>query len=111
MKKAVSVKGTDIESKVIGFVSDELKIDKSKLDYDTRLFHDLGVDGDDAIELIEGFARKFDVNVAGFPYEKYFGLEVSFSPFSIISRLLGKQRKFQPLCVSDLVNAAVRHKF
>lgn len=105
-----SVQPTDIRRRVIEFLNNELKLDKYKLKDDTRIFHDLGVDGDDAIELIENFSQKFDVKISDFPYEKYFGPEASLSPFSIIAHILGKQKKFQPLRVADLVNAAILHK-
>lgn len=105
-----SLQPTDIRAKVIAFLSKELKVDNCTLQDDTRIFHDLGVDGDDAIELIESFSQQFDVDVSGFPYEQYFGAEVSLSPFAIITQILGKRKKFQPLCVADLVSAVKLRK-
>ncbi len=44
-------------------------------DSNTRIEKDLGVTGDDAAELIEAFAKEFQVDVSHFKFHDYFGPE------------------------------------
>lgn len=41
----------------------------------TRLSEDLGVDGDDAYELMEAFAERYDVDLSDFRFHEHFGDE------------------------------------
>ncbi len=71
----------------------------------TRLFHDLGIYGDDADELIEDFARVFAVDVSTFPFSAYFDHEGAWPwPFVRFLRERGAAEK-KPLTVNDLVSA------
>ena len=37
--------------------------------------YDLGIDGDEAVALLESFAERFDVDFSGFRYDDHFGQE------------------------------------
>jgi len=100
----------NITSEIVSFISEELGVNKKKLTQNTRIFHDLGVDGDDAAEFIENYARKFDVDIERFSYTEYFGSEAALTPLSIILHLFGKSKAMKPLFVKDLVDGALSHK-
>ena len=38
----------------------------------SRLFHDLGIGGDDAFEMLEQVAERFGVSFSGFQFSRYF---------------------------------------
>ena len=42
---------------------------------DARLFHDLGIAGDDGEELMVAFSREFEVDMTGFDCLSHFGME------------------------------------
>ena len=98
----------DLSDAVINFLSEELSINKLKICNDTRIFHDLGVDGDDADELLSNYSDKFNVNINEFSFSIYFGLEASLTPISLIKHLLGKSKKLKPLFVKDLIDGATK---
>lgn len=55
------------------FVKKELSLRSSiGLSSETRLVEDLRVDGDDALELIEKFAERYQVDLSGFDSRQYF---------------------------------------
>jgi acyl carrier protein len=42
---------------------------------ETRLLHDLGIDGDDAVELLLAFEQRFGVDLAALQFGRHFGPE------------------------------------
>ena len=90
---------------VVDFLSDELSVNKEKLSPHSRIFHDLGVDGEDGVDLLNAYSKKFNVDISDFPYSAYFGDEGTISPFGFLARLLKGRTKDnkKPLTVSDLV--------
>jgi hypothetical protein len=44
----------------------------------------LGLDGDDADEFMMEFARRFQVDLRGFEFSRYFGCEAGLTPLSAI---------------------------
>ena len=72
-----------------------------------RLNVDLGVDGDDAEELLRAYREKFRVDMSGFDFHRYFGDEPdAVSLFLLLWRLLTGDEKPEPLFVRDLVRSA-----
>jgi hypothetical protein len=71
---------TMISSPLVEFVTEELRVSSSRLRPNTRLFHDLGVDGDDGPEFIDAFARRFGVDLTGFDPSLHFGPEAAGNP-------------------------------
>lgn len=80
---------------------------------ESRILHDLGISGDDAVELLTAFAREFNVNLSEFPFDQYFPDEASFSFRSLWTWLLklagrrvSEMDAWRPITVADLERAA-----
>ncbi len=102
----------DVYLKVRDFVADYLGERKERLTENSRLLQDLGVDGADAVELLESFSEKFGVDMAHFPLSEHFGPEAGFNLFYYLySLLFERQKKWRPIPITlrDLA-AAVRNK-
>lgn len=99
---------------IIAFVARETGMKPSKLTLSTRLMHDLGIDGDDAVEFFEHFEQEFGVNLSDFPYHRHFGPEgldlfgVKLTRF--IWRLFNLEYPYTyeyiPITIKDLIAAA-----
>ena len=74
---------------------------------ESRLLHDLGIDGDDAAELLSEYSTTFGVEMSGFDSDRFFGGEPHLFNFW---RLVGKDR-WLPLTVEDLYRSALHKKF
>jgi len=55
---------TDLEERIIAFTAEETGLKPEKIRLDCRLLHDLGMDGDDAVEFFEKFSETFHVDLA-----------------------------------------------
>lgn len=98
------MKNDTVRLSVLEFLSDTLKISKTKIHSNDNLFHDLGVDGDDAIELIQDYSKKFNVSLDDFRIDKYFGSEGSSLIHFIVELITKKSQKSMPrLTVEDLI--------
>jgi len=75
----------------------------------TDIGQDLGIQGDDAWELFDAFFRRFDLAPGSFDYGKHFDHEGDFVVMSIL-RLL-RPKRFYPVTVGDMVDAALRGRF
>jgi len=73
------------EHNVISFISELLSA--KSLSLETRIGEDLGVDGDDAVELLEEYSKRFSVDISNFSFDDYFGPEVGFNPFYFLCNL------------------------
>lgn len=60
---------------IAGFVCDQTSVRADRLTPQTRLVHDLGIDGDDLVELMGAFFAGFTVDPAGFDFTRYAGPE------------------------------------
>jgi len=65
----------DLTERVRQFVSDRTGARLDRVQLETRLRADLGVDGDDARELLDAFSREFDVDPSGLQFDEHFGSE------------------------------------
>lgn len=93
----------NLEQRIIWFVAQVSGCKLEKLQTGSRLLHDLGIDGDDAVELLSEYSEVFQVDMGGFEFGKYFGPEASFSLFR--SR---PQQELTPITIGDLVEYARR---
>lgn len=94
------------KEEVIEFISKSLSIPVRSIRDNSSVNSDLRVDGDDAVEFIESFAKRFDVDISKFKFEQYFGAEISTNPLQLLARLFRKsQSNFKRLEVRDLVEA------
>ena len=80
----------EIDVQITEFLSAQLSIPRRKIAPEHSLFHDFGVDGDDAVELIQEYSTQFNVSVDAFELDKYFGPEVSSSLIQMIVDLFTK---------------------
>ena len=98
-------------NEVTAFVAEYWWEPKGGLSAETSINDDLGMDGDDGLEFMEEFSRRFAVDLAAFPYDNYFGPEASATPISLIASALrrlttGKWTNLSPLTVRQLAEAA-----
>lgn len=65
----------------------------------------MGIDGDDAVELINGFAIRFDVSLDGFDFKKNFATEAVGGAIAFFIELFKKEksRNLRRLEIVDLV--------
>lgn len=99
-----------LEQRLIAWIADYLGVAPGKVSVSTRVNLDLGVDGGDAVDLMQAFGKHFHVDVSKFPYDAYFGPEAS-NPFgffrSALRFLTGRGASaLEPLYVSDLLRMA-----
>lgn len=100
----------ELSQPLVTFLSEELSVPSSRLSATTRLLQDLGVDGDDGVELIESYGLRFGVDLAGFQPARHFGPEAGGNPLTwawwVVSR---HWPKFVPITVADL-EISLRHR-
>ena len=97
----------EVFSGVRAMVAKKSGIKPESLLLDHRLLQDLGIDGDDAVELMDSIARRFQIDMAGFEFEAHFRSEpLLFSIFHRRSRVLQEIALKVPLTVRDLQEAA-----
>lgn len=94
--------------KILLFLSTQRGVPVTSLNANLRLFHDMGLDGDDAIELLHLYSKEFNVGLSHFHFSHYFGEEGALSPLRLVFRLFNTgnaTEKKMPLTIRDLVNA------
>ena len=110
-----------MEEEIIRFLSEFLNIKAHRITNSTLLFDDLGIDGDDAVDLMEEFSKRFNVDLKTFAIGEYFGGEGLPPTFLfhwliiILKRLFGKNAHeaagLKPLSVARLVEAAEKKRW
>ncbi len=78
---------------------------KRQLTRQTTLNYELGVDGDDADEVMGAFFERFQIAPGDYDWARYFG-EEGFNPFSVLVAILRKKPKPVPLTLGMLEMAA-----
>lgn len=97
---------------LIYFIKKERYVDNMILPQNT-LLTDLGIDGDDAVELVDHLQKRFNVSFENFEFDKYFSGENHnlFNLSNIVDVLLKKTRKIkEELTIQDLYNYMIQHK-
>jgi len=101
---------TNAEDCVLNVLARKTGSDANKISMESRLLHDLGLDGDDAIEAIQEISDKCSMDIAGFDAKQYFCGEPTllsllwFLPSQKRNRISEKR----PITVGQLVEAARR---
>ena len=100
----------ELLNEVIAFVAEYWEVPKSQLFAETSINNDLGMDGDDGLEFMKAFSRRFAVDLGTFPYDNYFGPEAAANPISIIVAMIryirtGKSTNLSPLTLRQLAVA------
>jgi hypothetical protein len=62
----------DLQQRVNEFVATRTGVKLGEIRPESRLFHDLGICGDDAALLVNEFARNFEVDLSGFEFARFF---------------------------------------
>ena len=98
---------------IVALVSRTSGVPADRIRPETRLAEDLGVDGDDADELLDAYARRFGVDLAAFEFSRYFGEEPNLMAFAHWVRDLwrGDARPTRPLTIAMLAAAAERGRW
>lgn len=100
-----AVKEEQLTKEIIAFVGSESGISEKDLNLDSRLFHDLGIDGADAYDLLDKYSLKYKVSLGDLPHHDYFNVETGISLIAILKRVFGKtyMSSKKPLTIFDLV--------
>ena len=105
----------DKKEQVISFVKDKLWEPKGGLTLESRLFHDLGVDGDDGVDFLIAYCEKFDVPVTDIQFNMHFGSEAGATPFTFIRWIIDKDfrkgKKMMPIRIKDLIEGADKKRW
>jgi acyl carrier protein len=99
----------DLSERVMQMIVDQTACRLSDLRPNTDLFRDLGVDGDDAHDLLLRLSDEFGINMENVRFDRHFGPEASlFHPLAAFTPLLPRWWRWQriPVTVADLIEAA-----
>jgi hypothetical protein len=95
----------DFKHDVIQFLAREISANPDRLGLDVA--GNLGIDGDDGLELMRKFAVMFDVDLSEFDPADHFGPEGGFNPLMLLWPAWRRaRRRMRPLTVADFVRAA-----
>ena len=86
---------------IIKFISDFSGVKCQKITINTTLLGDLGIDGEDAENLMLEYSKKFSVDLSEFVFNRYFNNEFPNSIFDIL-----KKSNLEPIFVDDLITSA-----
>lgn len=89
------------EEQLIQFIRDEIGEFKKQIDSFTQIENELGITGDEAIELIENISKKFNVDISAFDFKKYFYPE---------PRFFNKYGKVEPLTIQNIQDSIISGK-
>ena len=93
---------------LIVLVAEQTGVSPSRITATTRIGEDLGVDGDDASDLLTAFASRFHVDLAGFQFARHFCPEAGWSLFYALYYLFTGRGRGEPVTVGQLADAAER---
>jgi len=101
-----------MKDEVIKFVSEVTAVNVDQITLDTAVNFDLGVDGDDGVEFLEEYSKRFNVDLTSMS-DIYFGPEASpvlliiLWPYYLVRWMSGyKSNALVPLRVSQLIKSA-----
>jgi acyl carrier protein len=93
---------TNFEEEVSGWIAEWLGVPRSSVTADTRVNVDLGVDGDDAFEMLQYLTNRAGISFATLEHDRYFGPE-GFPWARIIDWMKGRRQwALEPLTVAML---------
>ena len=94
------------------FLCREWRVSPERLAPSSRLLHDLGIDADDAEEILADFSKSFGVDLSSFTFQRHFGSELDAGPRWVVRKIFGAAAvRKSPITVQDLVDAANRGKW
>jgi hypothetical protein len=87
-------------------IADQTRRHLSQLRPETDLFQDLGVDGDDAVDLLRRLREEFDANLDALQFDRHFGPD-GFNPLALVIPSWRRwKRERIPVTIADIVEAA-----
>ena len=96
----------DLYKRVVELISRVTSVHREKINAETRVRQDLGVDGDDAAELMRKFSEVFSVDLAEFKFNRHFGPDAGFNPIIWLFYKASGRLNLIDIRVRDLVFAA-----
>ena len=75
--------GPTLKEQLIELIAEKQMIAPNSITGEST-FYQMGIDGDDAVELIEEFSERFGVDMSGFVCSRYFGPEAAWNPLIFI---------------------------
>jgi acyl carrier protein len=84
---------TDLFSELQEFIVNKGGVDYAEVTRDAKLEEDLGIYGDDAIELLVAYGKKFSVNISNFKAADYFSPEGDIILPALFRMITGKKKK------------------
>jgi hypothetical protein len=99
--------------RVAMFLACETSYPLESINPGTRLREDIGLDGDDAMTVIETFQKVFNVNMEGFHFCRYFHDEslCGLNPLAWLVLDVADDVAKSPITVGDLIQAAAGHRW
>lgn len=94
------------EAQIIDLILSMRRHDRNSLLPSTSINIDLGIDGDDAEELIALIEKRFNVSLPELRNSDFFGTEQSYFPIAWLRTLLEKEEDksaLQPLTIKQIV--------
>ena len=95
----------ELERQVLEFLAHQWRVPIATLTPHTSLVDDLGIGGDDAVELMEAYVERFSIDCQGFNFDDYFPCE-GFDLIGIIISLFRPTKHLKPITVSMLIDSA-----
>jgi acyl carrier protein len=99
----------DVKRDIFGLVAKHSGLHPERITAESRLLHDLGIDGDDAEYLLVEFSKKFEVDMNNFDFRKFFKGEPHL--FNFLEFWFSTNERLAPLTVEDLYRSAAARKF
>jgi len=94
------------------FLHEQWRVSPSQISPSTRLLHDLGIDADDAEEILMAFAQRFHVDFSSLAFTRHFGSEFDAGGRWLIRKLFGSDSvRLAPITIQDLIDAANRERW
>lgn len=105
-------------AEIAEFIASFVGIPSEGLSISTTLFGDLGIDGDDAHELLAAFGKRFNVDLSALDLTKHFGSEGTW-PWALFywvvlwsrSGTPEQKARLSPITIADLVRAVESGKW
>ncbi|GAL06337.1 hypothetical protein JCM19237_1982 [Photobacterium aphoticum] len=94
------------------YIEAETGYSAQKISRQTRLYHDVGIDGEDAVMFLEKFAEQFEVDMSAIAFYRYFHAE-GLDSLALLKSLvgLGPKARLEALTVEMLEVSALSHQW
>ena len=87
-------------NRVLNFVAKETAFKADRISPQTRLFHDIRIDGMDGEEFLFEFSKEFDVDMSNLVIDRHFGPEAIFNPVLWVYWMIFERDKLNASCTA-----------